>query len=160
MTTTDDRWVNWEARLERARPARYASEDLSWAAALIDDAIELMDADQALYELAVKRVRTVERTATAKANRLLREVASTGTLPLDWMDAAALPIVVEGERLQLGTCAADDLRRWELHERRRCADQFSASNASCDGAKLIAAWMTDQGVLRFRDLGEAGEDAA
>lgn len=153
--TTQDEWTDWERRVDAARPPQYKTEDLSWAEPLVQEAAALIDPDEARYEMALRRFKSHERIATQRANKVLREIAETGALPLAWMDLARLPIVIDEERFQLATCTARDFEQWELNERRRSAEQFRSSNAACDGAKQIHQWMLAQGVMRFAELDES-----
>lgn len=152
-------WQEWSAKVDRARPAIYKTEELTdWADSLITEGIELAESsrrshDDAMRAYVLGKLRRVEKAAVSRANDLLRTIARDGSMPIDWMDFATLPIVIDGERIQLGHCAATDFRRWELHERRRAATDFNARNAACDGARLVFDWMQSAGVDRLLDLG-------
>lgn len=151
-------WTEWEAKLDRARPVQYKAGDISWAEDLMDEAIDLIFGDSAQIRAAVAaavtaKVRSVEKRATTRANVLLREIARTGEMPLDWMDYCDLPLSIDGERFKLGFCTPESFTAWELHERRQAAADFTARNEACDGAQLISGWMIAKGVLHFRDLG-------
>lgn len=152
-------WQQWAAKVDRLRPTHYKTEDLEqWADSLIAEGVALTEANLAARSAAMRgyvvaKLKRVEKGAVSRANDLLRSIARDGALPLDWMDFAALPIVIDGERIQLGHCAPNDFERWELTERRRAATDFNARNAACDGARLIHDWLLSAGVESLRDLG-------
>lgn len=154
-------WQEWSQKVDRTRPTHYKTEELTdWAEGLIEEGIHLAESsrrshDEALRAFVVGKLRKVEKSAVSRANDLLRSIARDGSMPLDWMDFANLPIVIDGERIQLGYCAASDFRRWELHERRRAATDFNARNAACDGARLVHDWMQSAGVEQLRELGDS-----
>lgn len=150
-------WADWHRRLNLARPDHYKTGDYSWAADLRDEAKNLAietKLEEVLDEWTLAKVRVAERRSTARANDLLRSIAVDGALPLDWMDFADYPIVIEGERHKLGSCSTTEFQMWELYERRRASQDFTARNAACDGAQLLVEWMQSQGADRLRDLGQ------
>lgn len=148
-------WAGWYSRLNKTRPDHYKTGDYSWADDLRSEAKALAvetKLEEVLDEWTLSKVRSHERRSTARANDLLRQIATDGVMPLEWMDFADYPIVIEGERHKLGSCTTDEFEQWELHERRRAAGDFAARNAACDGARLVVEWMHSRGAERFGDL--------
>lgn len=153
-------WADLERRVHLARPDAYKTGDYDWADGLLHEATVLLadDAGQIIRDAAVAWLQRIERRSVKRANGLLRELAA-GVAPLDLFELWYLPIVIGGERHRLGSCTADDFKEWELAERRRAADDFSARNAACDGAHRIHDVMVASGAERFSDLSTEDFDA-
>lgn len=147
-----------ENRLVGVRPDRYKTGDLRWADDIISEARDLIVAsperlDRAAWNEATAWARSIERRHTSQANDLMRTIARTGAMPLDWMDYINHPIVIDQERFKLGSCRPASFKEWELHERRRAAHDAQARYDACDGAQIVHDWMIAGGIDRFRDLG-------
>lgn len=125
--------------LAERRPDRYEPEGGDeWLDSITAEIAVEIDPDEAVWELARREVKTREGEKTKSANRLLREIGETKQLPLDWLDQLHLPIAVGKERVALRAATPADLRLFANEERRRAASDFTARNATCEGAEWLA----------------------
>lgn len=143
-------------KLDDLRPDEYKSGNLDWAQEVVDDLAQLYDENptaqrRANLDHAEATVKSWDERATRRSNGLLREIKRTGQLPLDWMDYGSLPLSIDKVKHRLGSITANHLESWELAERRRASDDFAARNDACDGARILAEWLTVSGGT-FSDL--------
>jgi hypothetical protein len=136
----------------RCRPDRYHAGDIDWAAAVVDAIADSIPAAVAQQRTAEQIVRGVERTATRRTNKLMREVLTAGALPLDWMDCADWPMAVAEERVCLRAMTAEDLRRFADDEEEAASKDFAARLDAVKGARLLADEIDDQGCRTVGDL--------
>lgn len=136
--------------LAERRPDRYEPEGGDeWLDSIIGEVAAEITVDEARWLLARHEVKTREGEKTKSANRLLREIGETHQLPLDWLESLHLPIAVGKERVALRAASPRDLRDFAAEERRRAASDFTARNATCEGAEWLADFIE----------GKAGEAA-
>ena len=147
--------------LAERRPDRYEPNgDDAWLDDIADEVAHLIPEAEARVRYALAEVRRREGQQAKSANRLLREIHSTGAAPLDWMDLANLPIVVGKERIALRVVQPFELRDFAGDERRRASGDFAARNETCVAAEWIADQMDAHGVTVARDLALALPDPA
>lgn len=127
--------------LAERRPDRYEPEGGDgWLDSITAEVAAEISIDEARWLLAHHEVKVREGEKTKSANRLLREIGDTKQFPLDWLDSLHLPIAVGKERIALRAASPKDLRDFARDERRRAASDFTARNATCEGAE----WLADQ----------------
>lgn len=142
--------------LDQARPDRYDARDKSWLDPIIAEVAHLIPTGEAKAIAAADKVRWRETSATRTANAFLREIGSTGQMPLDWMDLGRRPVAWDEHRVCLVECSPADFRDWAVVERRRAANDFAARNAACEGAEWLADKLDADGRRRLGDLGDDG----
>lgn len=143
--------------LDMHRPERYATGDRLWRAPVYADIEQRVTISEARRVAARQMVDQREGAATRQANDLLREIGRTQQWPLAWLDVARHPIAVDEQRIRLDVATAKDFREWELDERRRAANEFTARNAACDGARWVADQLDVNGWLTFADGAAANQ---
>lgn len=125
--------------LAERRPDRYEPDGGDeWLDSIISEVAAEITVDEARWLLARHEVKQREGEKTKGANRLLREIGETKQLPLDWFENLHLPIAVGKERVALRAATPLDLRNFANEERRRAASDFTARNATCEGAEWLA----------------------
>lgn len=129
----------------------YEAKDHGWRQPVYDAVASLIPAAETRRIAAEQIVDRRETTATRLANNLLRQIGSSGQVPLDWLDVAAHPISVGDNRVRLADAEAADFRQWAIDERRDASQDFTARSMSCDGAEIVAAAMDANGWARFGD---------
>lgn len=138
--------------LDLCRPDRYEQGEYGWLDPVIADIAALIPPADAQLRAARDIVVRKEGDATKRTNRLLREVVSTGQVPLDWMDLLSSPLAVGDERVALRACTPDDFRRFAAKERRAAANEFASRNDSCEGALFLADLIEDKGLTFAADI--------
>lgn len=163
-----DRW------LSDVRPERYHSERKGWMDGVVDKVAASLrdrdDRDQVIYEAARRRVYTREGQATRRANKVLRDIAKKGALPLGWGDGdewrevlapiLSLPLSLpEKKRVRFGSASDRDLEQW-MFERIRQEDKRRLAEAEArEGARLLIEWLRSQDVNKIENLkNEADSD--
>jgi plasmid replication initiation protein len=141
------------ALLDRYRPDRYDPADKSWQTPVCEMVAADLDIAEALSIAASRLVSTADATATKRTNALLREIAKSGQVPLEWLDAMSWPLAVDdNERVSVRAATADDFRRFANRERRAASLDFTSRNSSCEGALHVAEQMEASGAVFARDL--------
>ena len=155
------------------RPERYEEEDKQWMEATVtkarDALLDKPDRDQVVEEAARRMVRHREGQAIKRSNAELRKIATRGALPLGWgdgdnwmmmlFDLLHLPLSIGGKRVRLGVAGADDLEQWELENAREGDREQALRIEARKGARLLAAWIRQQGRRTVEDL-SASDQAA
>lgn len=142
-------------------------EETSWLDEIADEVADLVPEEEVRKLYARKVVGQEEGRATRRANGLLRKIKQTGQLVLTWFDVKDDPVAVvtrivepgkrdriREERVALRAMTPRDLRDFATEERRRAAGDFAARNATCEGAEMVADWMTRGGFSRFESWAE------
>ena len=142
-------------------------EETSWLDEIADEVADLVPDEEVRKLYARKVVGQEEGRATRRANGLLRKIKQTGQLVLTWFDIKDDPVAVvtrtvepgkrdriKEERVALRAMTPTDFRDFATEERRRAAGDFAARNATCEGAELVADWMTRGGFKRFEAWAE------
>ena len=152
MSVTDpDMDIN--VLLDHYRPDRYDPNDHSWMDPVIDIVADHMSEYEARQIASSHKVSNKEAVATRQTNRLLRAIASSGELPMEWLGSMAWPLAVDDDlRVSLRAATADDFRLFAQRERRAASLDFTARNASCEGALVIAEAMDTSGATVAADL--------
>ena len=173
-----------DSLLYSERPDRYdvrGSEDTDvdaeWLDVVADKIAADLDIEDVLRHFSRNLVRQREGQATKSANRILRQFALDGQLMLGWWEQERQPVAIitrtqrpgsdpeiREERVALGALRPEDLLAFANEERVRAGRDFSARNATCDGAELMAEQMLRGQFERWSAWAEAsvprGEDAA
>lgn len=149
------------------RPERYHSEEKEWMDGVVGKVAASLkgraDRDEVIHEAARRRVYAREGQATRRANRVLRDIAEKGALPLGWGEGdgwreALAPILSmplslpEKVRVRLGACNDRDLEQWMFERIREEDKRRLAEAAAREGARLLIEWIRAQQVHRFDDL--------
>lgn len=138
--------------LARYRPERYDAGSTDWMDPVVDLLMAEIDPDEARRALALSEAKSYEASGTRSTNALLRQVATSGAWPLDWMERRNWPLALDGKRVRLGDATADDFDDFANRERRAAALDFTARDDACEGAQKIAAMIREQGVKRADQL--------
>lgn len=134
--------------LDRIRPDRYDPADHSWQVPVVDLVAADITIEEARQIAAARLVSNAEATATRRTNKLLREIAEGGTLPIDWLDSLDWPLAIDdNERVALRAATVEDLRKFAARERRAASLDFTARNQSCEGALALADLIEDSGAI-------------
>lgn len=161
--------------LSDVRPERYGAGDREWMNSVVEKVAESLksrpDRDEVIYEAACRRVYNREGQATKRANRVLRDIAEKGALPIGWGDGdgwketlaeiLSMPLSLpEKVRVRLGAAGAADLEQWMFERIREEDKRRLAEAAARDGARLLIDWVRAQGVQRIDDLRVQSVDRA
>lgn len=172
--TPDDKELNQliDLALTDARPDRYDAGDREWAEDVVKMAAKelkgRLDRDELIEDSARRRVNQREGQATKRANKVLRNIAETGALPIGWgegedwkeflAEALNSPLSIDRERVRLGAASPGDLEQWELVNAREEDKRKLAQINTRKGGRMLADWMRAQSVQRVEDL--SGNPAA
>lgn len=139
--------------LAERRPDRYEVDGGDdWLDLIADELAEMISPSDGRSIAARQMVRRREGEKTKSANRLLREIYESGSVPLDWMDVLALPVVVGKERVALRAATSEDFRLFATDERRRAATDFTTRNMTCEAAEWLANLMDAHGFRFGREI--------
>lgn len=164
----DDKELNQliDEWLSNDRPERYDSGDKEWMDNVVAKTIESLnnrpDHEEVISDAARRRVYQREGQATKRANKVLRNIAETGALPIGWgeggewkaflVDVLSPPLSIGRQRVRLGAASPSELEQWVLENVREEDKRRTAQASSREGARLVADWERAQGVQRFEDL--------
>jgi hypothetical protein len=159
--TPDDKGLNQliDEWLSEERPERYDAETKDWMDPVVEQvATELSrrPREDVVRDNAQRRVYQREGIATKTANRILRDIADSGQLPLEFeedpLGRLRLPLSIDRQRVRFGAASAEDLKEWELENSREQDKRDQAQIESREGSRLLRGWMQEQGVHRVEDL--------
>lgn len=124
--------------LAQVRPDRYEAGDIGWAQPVIDIVADNLDGRDARFRTAETVVQSIEKSATRRTNRLLREITKTGVFPLDWIDSKSWPLTVGNGRVVLSALTSADLRQFADEEEERADKDHKARLDAVKGARILA----------------------
>lgn len=151
--------------LAQARPERYDADEKEWMESVVAPVRKELQrqksADDVALDAAKRRVYQREGLATKRTNKILRDIAETGQLPIGWgegdwlaflFDILHLPMSIARRRVRFGAASAADLVAWELESAREQDKRNKAEAASREGARFLADMLDRQHAQRIEDL--------
>jgi hypothetical protein len=93
-------------------------DDLEWLDEIVTEVGDKLAPVEAKHIAAAALVRRVYERMTRRANRLIRKWHESGQWPLDPMDAAELPLALngKGKKVRLGAMRANDFHEWMAYQ--------------------------------------------
>lgn len=140
------------AILNKSRPDKTKNDDHTWWEPIIlryRDSIPIEDAQD---EVMRRRIAALERKATRRTNKLMREINETGQYPLHLMDAENWPLSVGDERVALRAVTEWDLAISEREERESTTADFASRMSGVGGRAKLRNMLIESGSSNVADF--------